>query len=346
GDSDIYYKKSTDRGRSWSSPQRLTDAPEESMVPVVTAVDGRVHVAWKDRRDQKDGEVYYKGSRDGGDTWSVDKRLTHDEVKSGAATMVVANEQVHLAWENANYHNRRAAIEYSRSLDRGEGWEDVRSLEEPINGCPSLAVGEGDVIDAVYCSSAHSEATRGYNFEVYFKQSRDGGQTWPLNERLTFDEVGDSRFPIIAAAGRDLHVVWWDDRQDTTHEHMGYPPREPEHNFEIYYKRSLDHGATWEEDARLTHDDGVSSDPTLDARGTGVYVVWVDDRSGKENIYFKNSRDRGATWGPDTALTTHQGRTYARRPSVAVDDQGTVYVMWTSNSPGAPQVFLSRGVPR
>ena len=96
----------------------------------------------------------------------------------------------------------------------------------------------------------------------------------------------------------------------------------------------------------MTHDDGVSSDPTLDARGAGVYVVWVDNRAGKENVYIKNSRDRGATWGSDTALTTHEGRTYARRPSVAVDDQGTVYVMWTSNSRGAPQVFLSRGVPR
>jgi hypothetical protein len=37
GDSDIYFKKSTDRGQTWSSAQRLTDAPEESMVPVVTA---------------------------------------------------------------------------------------------------------------------------------------------------------------------------------------------------------------------------------------------------------------------------------------------------------------------
>ncbi len=56
---EIYYKRSTDGGITWSTNTRLSCAPDLSEVPVIAVSVNSVHVAWMDLRDGN-YEIYYK----------------------------------------------------------------------------------------------------------------------------------------------------------------------------------------------------------------------------------------------------------------------------------------------
>jgi hypothetical protein len=113
------------------------------------------------------------------------------------------------------------------------------------------------------------------------------------------------------------------------------------HEWEIYYKRSLDGGITWGADIRLTNAPGRSMRPSVVARGSGVHVVWSDGREGNLAIYYKRSADGGATWGPDIRLTDAAGE--AMHANVAVTREG-VHVLWFDTRSGGAEVYYRRAV--
>ncbi len=65
----------------------------------------------------------------------------------------------------------------------------------------------------------------------------------------------------IAASGNYVHTIFTDDREG---------------NFEVYYKRSIDRGASFETDQRLTFDALNSHNSAIAVSGSNVYIVWYD----------------------------------------------------------------------
>jgi len=108
-------------------------------------------------------------------------------------------------------------------------------------------------------------------WEIYYRRSSDGGQTWEAARRLTF-APGPSARPSIALNGRDLHVVWYDGRDG---------------NAEVYEKHSPDGGATWEPDVRLTVAPDDSLQPSVAVAHGLAHVAWYDMRDGNAEIYYR-----------------------------------------------------------
>lgn len=171
------------------------------------------------------------------------------------------------------------------------------------------------------------------NPEIVLMKTDDGGNTWysydpnPTNrQRLTFAE-GKSIFPDAVANNYGIHLVWADNRIDTT------PVNE---NFEIYYKYSTDEGRTWYPtvDLPLTVNQVDSSfSPAIATYGNGLHIVFQDKRYGTNQIFYKRSLDNGQTWQDEYVLANgirpdisanrfglhvvyeHQGEIYYRRSS-------------------------------
>ena len=105
----------------------------------------------------------------------------------------------------------------------------------------------------------------------------------PLAEDLT------SWYPSVAVSGSHVHAVWPDNRNGDV--------------AEIYYKDSLDDGATWGPDVRLTDNPSESKQPTVAVSGTYVHVVWHDDRDQNWEIYYERGAIGGVRveqpWEPD-----------------------------------------------
>ncbi len=60
GNGEIYYKRSTDNGLSWSTDTRLTNDAAYSYDESIAVSGSFVHVVWTDWRDGSNGEIYYK----------------------------------------------------------------------------------------------------------------------------------------------------------------------------------------------------------------------------------------------------------------------------------------------
>jgi hypothetical protein len=147
--------------------------------------------------------------------------------------------------------------------------------------------------------------------EIYYKRSIDGGVNWDLDRRLTCDTT-PSGSPSVAVSGMDVHVAWEDWRDD----YWG----------EIYYKRSIDGGATWCPDTRLSYGRDRSWHSCIAVAGPNVHVVWLDQRDLYHQIYYTRSTDEGVTWEPENRLTNTNSSNYLK-PSIAVSGS-KVHVVW------------------
>src|SRR4030043_1661045 len=137
-------------------------------------------------------------------------------------------------------------------LAYGDSWTGNKRLTNNAGSSsyPAIAV-DGSNIYVVW-----EDNTPG-NLEIYFKKSDEGGATWTTNKRLT-NNAGYSYVPAIAVDGSNICVVWED-----------YTPG----NYEIYFKKSDDGGATWATKKRLTNNAGDSQYPAIAADGSNIYVV-------------------------------------------------------------------------
>ncbi|MFI5237635.1 MAG: T9SS type A sorting domain-containing protein, partial [Ignavibacteriales bacterium] len=77
GDRDLYHKRSTDNGNSWSEDERLTNNPAILENHSVTVSGQAVYVVWTDYRDGGNGEIYYKCNPTGEPT---DVEIINDEI--------------------------------------------------------------------------------------------------------------------------------------------------------------------------------------------------------------------------------------------------------------------------
>ena len=112
--------------------------------------------------------------------------------------------------------------------------------------------------------------------------------------------------------------------------------------WEIYYRRSLDGGLTFEPVQRLTDAAGPSQRPSIAVDGDDVYVAWFDTRRSGSEIYLRSSIDGGATWGEELRVSDAGGQ--SRRPTVALDDE-FVHLIWTDGRSGNLEVYYGR-LPR
>ena len=144
--------------------------------------------------------------------------------------------------------------------------------------------------------------------------------------------------PVMArnAAG-DIYVAWEDGRNGETG------------NRDIFFSRSTDGGTTWSADARINrdpygfsvnqHSPAMVYDSVLDT----IYVAWHDDRGGDYDIWFARSTDGGNTWTEPASnpISDDASASVQTNPSLAVDESGTLYVVWQDRRHGNDDIYFA-----
>lgn len=116
---DVMFARSTDGGLNWDTPVKINDDQSISywqwMAAMSVSPNGRIDVIWLDTRDHSTGEqyhssLYYAYSMDGGETFSVNERLSDSfdphvgwpqQNKMGDYFHMYSDDNyAHLAWAN------------------------------------------------------------------------------------------------------------------------------------------------------------------------------------------------------------------------------------------------------
>jgi BNR repeat-like domain len=319
---DIYYKKSTDAGATWTASRRLTMTSNGSSNPaVVVDSSDNLHVVCEDY-SAGNGEIYYKKSTDGGGTWTASRRLTWTSGGSFHPAIAASSGDLYVVWEDATPGNYE--IYYKNSTDEGATWSTSKRLSWTTGNSsyPAISIDPSGHLHVIW------QDTTG-NHEIYYTSSMDGGATWTKSKIISLTS-GHSYGPAMGVEsmplGSRLHVFWADDKPG---------------NYEIYYAESADGGATWTTSRRITWTSGESTLPAVAVDSSGhLHLVWVEV-IGNWEIYYKKSTDGGATWAASQRLTWTSGSSDC--PAIAADPSGALQVVWSDGTPGNLEIYYKRG---
>ena len=260
---DVYFRKSVDGGATWQATMRLsysTDLNYPDMTPAIAVSGSNVYVVWYDE-PAGNQEIYFKKSSNGGVVWQATQRLTFNLDWSWEPAVAVDGSIIHVVWDSDGLY-------YKKSHDAGTTWMTSRMLAS-VGASPCLAVdSSGGIHLACYGWPAGEES------EIYYLKSPNAGTTWTQPKRITWT-AGPTHYPDIAVdTSGNVFPVWSDNTPG---------------NEEIYCRRSPDAGATWQTTERLTFNGGSSIGPSIAATSSAVFVVWMDNTPGNNEIYFKRS---------------------------------------------------------
>ncbi|MBI5402880.1 MAG: T9SS type A sorting domain-containing protein [Ignavibacteriae bacterium] len=167
GNPEVYYKRSTDEGVNWGTDTRLTNNIYYSSLPSISVSGTNLHIAWEDKRDGGNAEIYYKSSTDGGINWGTDTRLTNNPANSESPSIAVSGSIVHIVWFDERDGNTE--IYNKRSTNGGVNWGTDTRLTNSIqySAFPFVAV-SGTIVHVVW------EDTRDADYEIYYKRDPTG----------------------------------------------------------------------------------------------------------------------------------------------------------------------------
>ena len=217
----VWYKRSTDAGATWSDDEKLSSGTGIIEVPELAVVGDCIHVVWQDsRHGMSNHEIYYIRSTDAGANWGAETRLTNESHESYSPVIAASGANVHVVW--VDYRDLNSEVYYQHSTDNGATWSEEADLSNTGSN-PSLY----SLLPAVAASGDNVHVVWSDNFdgndEIYYRLSADNGSNWAERVRLT-NEPSCSVSPVVLLTGIEVKVVWPDQRVSPS--------------YELFYKRN------------------------------------------------------------------------------------------------------------
>lgn len=345
---------SNDNAATWQPPRQITPPGTGQYDPqiVIDPVDRRtVYAAWL---QSKKTAVAVAKSADFGQSWSI-AVADRGTAQADKPVLAVRGQDVYIGFDRARKvwvaSSHDGGITF-RSADVGPKLRLVRSLAGGATVDP-----QGYVYFAWAGYTQHDGAKGREN--LYVSKSSDGGETWATRlmdvsgappecgaYRCEWGYLG-AQITMTSDAAGTLYALWNAGAADKVAQR-------------IYFASSTTAGDTWS--PRLNVSTAVSSVehafPALTAGEAGdVRIAWMDTRNHPLwNTYYRSSTNGGATWSPESRISSYvPGYRYVRPKGfsfpfgdyfgIGIDNQGRTQAVWGEGSnfrsPGS--IFHSRG---
>lgn len=320
----VWLERSTDEGKTFSDPVRVTGPFAFQARLAVDQGSGAIYVTWLQATAEAvnalnalgnpPNPIVIASSNDGGATFGEPERVSDDErLRVGAATPVVGPDgMVYVLYEDFGddvrdfgglegpVHDGRFQLVLARSADGAASFGPGRVVEAAVIPTerflvylpkfPSIAVDDRSRIFVTWASGgAGSDGST-----VFLRRSEDAGQTWTDPARVDDDRGGDQYLPRVAVApnGRvDVLFLHHGEEQEST-------------LTTATLATSLDGGGTFStvvaSDAAFDSRVGPGSERGAADAGSrlglaslddAAFAVWTDTRRGtletdKQDLYF------------------------------------------------------------
>ncbi|MCK5559704.1 MAG: Ig-like domain-containing protein [Thermoplasmata archaeon] len=284
----IYYRKSYDYGMTWGKVTLLWSGDWDCEDLDMVVIGSDLHLIWNDHNG-----LNYLRSIDNGTTWGGYKNLNEFWYCDDSSLECFGNNLYVIYYLSSNSKD----LFFNKSEDNGITWDNgiklVDGSSPEIPAYPDIAVHE-DNIHVVWHDN------RDGNFEIYYKQSIDGGISWGNDTRLTFT-LNQSLYPDIDVHGSNIHIVWYENENRTSNG-----------DEEIYYLRSNNNGNSWSKVISLTNQIYSDNSPDIEVIDKNIHFVWTEYRNGSGDLYYKKSYDNGDNWSKEIKISNFGNGIYRK----------------------------------
>ena len=368
-DRDIFFRYFN--GTTWSGVTVLSDdfGDGASFSPDI-AVDGQnIYVVWQDDRDtdEKEWDVLFRYSSDGGQHWNPVKVLSDDPDDgdySFAPKVAISGSTAYVVWgDNGDISGSGTDLDICfRKINAGtpdpSGTKVLSDESDMVSQSPDIAV-DGQNINVVWSDMSDLYGS-GTDADIFFRKSTNGGANW--QDVVVVSQSSSSSYTPVISVGNYVYVAW---RENS-----------------VYFSRSPD-GNSWSEQKMISNI-LVGNQLSLVSNGDEVYLGSLQDCS-SSGVYLTSSQDAGDNWDDpvDGSLTDSERKlgltmcygndtlhlfwgdqgnisgsgydydiiyrqstsSYPENVTLDVGDDGTIDWEWTGelNDTNSPQTFTDPG---
>jgi hypothetical protein len=332
GKDQIYFKRSSDNGKSFYPTEDLSSNNGSSTNPQITAIGNNVYTVWSDTTTGN-GDIYFKSSPDNGTSFASSKNLSRN--LNGTAhfpQLETTGNNVYVVWQDET--PERGGIRFRASNDNGNNFSITRVLSQKndVNAnSPQLAVSNNTVYIVWEDNSRSGNGNSSKNFDLLFRVSTNGGSNFTSTKVLT-KNPGDSFDPQTAISGRNMYAVWEDNTAG----------KGTSLNWEVRFRGILYDGANTTDTKILSENIGeVADDPQIAASENKLYVVWSDlyqrTYPGMFDVFFTFSNDEGRNFSQPVNLSNNQGSSIL--PRIAASRNNS-YIVWSDTTTGNGDIYF------
>jgi hypothetical protein len=312
GNGDIYFRRSVDNGTSFGSTENLSNSPGNSTDAQIAVNQNYVYVLWSDDTTGN-GDIYFRRSVDNGTSFRTTENLSVNSTALSSRPQIFAvGSNVYLAWTEPAAGNNE--IFFRHSNDNGVSFGGGR----PISKTPSVD-GEYALFPRIASIGSNVyvvwQDKVSENYEIFLRESNDGGGRFSGIKNLSRNNTGDSVSPSIASLGNNVYVVWTD-----------YNPGKSE----IFLRASNDNASTFGGIKNISWSNGDSYDPKIALGGNSfVYVSWEDSsfREFTFDLIFRASDNSADTFQNKVNVGRYVGE-IADHSQIA-GSGNNVFVVWS-----------------
>jgi hypothetical protein len=312
GNGDIYFRRSVDNGTSFGSTENLSNSPGNSTDAQIAVNQNYVYVLWSDDTTGN-GDIYFRRSVDNGTSFRTTENLSVNSTALSSRPQIFAvGSNVYLAWTEPAAGNNE--IFFRHSNDNGVSFGGGR----PISKTPSVD-GEYALFPRIASIGSNVyvvwQDKVSENYEIFLRESNDGGGRFSGIKNLSRNNTGDSVSPSIASLGNNVYVVWTD-----------YNPGKSE----IFLRASNDNASTFGGIKNISWSNGDSYDPKIALGGdSSLYVSWEDSsfREFTFDLIFRASDNSADTFQNKVNVGRYVGE-IADHSQIA-GSGNNVFVVWS-----------------
>jgi hypothetical protein len=274
GNSEIFMVKSENGGQSFGNEMQITNSIKLAQVPQITASGDTVVVAYEDRDENWDYQIFLTYSTDAGTNWSEPVNLSNTEGNARWCNLATHGDRMVVVWnEQTGTSYNELDLFFTKTTDFGQSWSTPVNITG--NGAYNARLNTRIVDNSVYV--VVSAKIDGLQTDIMMYRSDDFGESWQQPVNLS-ENTGESARPDVWVASNfennhRIYAVWSDDT------YTG--------NDRAYLKYSLDNGFSWSElmdfsnateDAGWVQIVGDVAGPVDD-----LYMVWYRPDDGTFN---------------------------------------------------------------
>ncbi len=291
GNVDVFFKRSADRGETFSSALNLSENSGNSLRPRMAADGGHVYVVWQDMTSGV-YDIYFIASHDGGATFGDPVIIDTSSGYSLYPRVMAMGDHVYVTWMQESVYDPCEClfdIYFVASEDGGSTWHETVNVSDDsgLSYYPYLAADMKNIYVVWWDStpSGNPDPTM-HDREILFRASHDNGFTW--DDTLNLSNTADvSTYANMLARGSTVWLSWyeWDDD-----------------NYEVHYTKSTDAGRTFQDKLNLTQNEETDSHwyvPQMILQQDRLYMLWDEGVDPDYEIVFAKMPQLDADSDPD-----------------------------------------------